>query len=58
MGLTVEQTLPDTSNRPQETEALLPDPKFRTNPAKAEWKPDLAVPAGFKEAVWGTAEGA
>lgn len=44
MGLTVEQTLPDTSNPATgETEALLPDPKFRTNPAKAEWKPDLAA---------------
>ena len=44
MGLTVEQALPDTSNMATgETEALLPDPKFRTNPAKAEWKPDLAA---------------
>ena len=45
MGLTVEQTLPDTSNPATgETEAaLLPDLKFRTNPAKAEWKPDLAA---------------
>jgi hypothetical protein len=44
MGLTVEQALPDTSNMATgETEALLPDPKFRTNPAKAEWRPDLAA---------------
>ena len=44
MGLTVEKTLPDTrSPDTGETEALLPDPKFRTNPAKAEWKPDLAA---------------
>lgn len=49
MGLKVEETIPNAYNMDSgEIEALLPDPKFRTNPAKAEWKPDMA---GFPEAL-------
>lgn len=47
MGLEVEELIPDTVNMVTgEIEAALPDPKFRTNPAKAVWKPDMA---GFPE---------
>lgn len=49
MGLSVDETIPNTVNMDTgEIEALLPDPRFRTNPAKAEWKPDMA---GFPEAL-------
>ena len=49
MGLTVEETIPNAYNMETgEVEALLPDPRFRTNPAKAVWKPDMA---GFPEAL-------
>ena len=49
MGLKVEKTIPNAYNMATGAiEALLPDPKFRTNPAKAQWKPDMA---GFPEAL-------
>lgn len=47
MGLEVEELLPNMINpNTGEIEAAIPDKGFRTNPAKSQWKPDMA---GFPE---------
>lgn len=49
MGLQVEKDMPKAVDlETGEIVDALPDPKFRTNPAKTEWKPDLS---GFPEAL-------
>lgn len=49
MGLEVEKELPEILNlETGEIETVLPDPKFQTNPAKVEWKPNMA---GFPESL-------
>ncbi|MFR3923520.1 MAG: phage minor head protein, partial [Dysosmobacter welbionis] len=58
MGLTVEQTLPDTSNPATGETDMRADQSFdEPGEGGVEAGPGR-VPAGFKEAVWGTAEGA
>lgn len=51
-GLEVSDLLPDMVDlQTGEIAAALPDPGFRTNPAKSEWKPDAAgFPEGLKRA--------
>lgn len=49
MGLQVENDMPKAVDlETGEIVDALPDPKFRTNPAKAEWKPDLS---GYPKAL-------
>lgn len=51
MGLKVEELVPSVMNMDTgEIEAATPDPKFRTNPAKAVWTPDMTgFPASLKK---------
>lgn len=43
MGLSVEDTVPERVELPDgKVVSPHPDPKFRTNPAKVQWQPDLS----------------